>query len=447
VGPAFELARVPYHGLWTMPFRENTDPSFLWLGPPYREAFATLRAAVLQNAGLLLLSGEVGTGKTMLASALADSLRAEGVRVAKLIHPDLTANEFRHGVSDAFALPAGSNVRHLFLARFGEFLQGAYARGEKVLLVIDEAQGFGTVLLDEIADLIHAGREAGRGKVNVMNVLLVSQADVDAHEIAVRSHLGALEPEQVAEYVAFRLRVAGADRELFSPEAIRAIAAVSGGVPRVINRVCNCALEIAAERNESVVSVDVVNEVPSALGFSATEGHAAGVEARPRARVTIRRIAYAAATVVVIAVGVSVYQGGRAARVGADVPPNVRASGVTVPTLGASERRPAATRPPEIAPAAAAREDVAAPAVTSAPPVSVSPEPREERARVTKPPVAEVRAERPTPAPVRRPAPAPVARVMTAPDPVAEPPARGDDSHDPSAIINWILERRSAPEK
>jgi hypothetical protein len=86
--------------------------------------------------------------------------------------------------------------------------------------------------------------------------------------------------------------------------------------------------------------------------------------------------------------------------------------------------------------------------VTSVVPPSVAPEPREERARVPKPPVSEVRAERPTPAPARRPAPAPMVGVMTAPEPAAEPPARGsDDAHDPSAIINWILERRNAPEK
>ncbi len=447
MGVALEIAKVPYHGLWTMPFRENTDPSFLWLGPPYREAFATLRAAVLQNAGLLLLSGEVGTGKTILASALADSLRAEGVRVAKLIHPELTPNEFRNGVSDAFALPAGSPVRNLFLARFGEFLDGAYARGEKVLLVIDEAQGFGTVLLDEIDDLIRAGREAGRGKVNVMNILLVAQADVDADEIAVRSHLGALGPEHVAEYIAFRLRVAGADRELFSPEAIRAIATASAGVPRVINRICDCALEIAAGRNESVVSADVVKEVPSALGFNVIDGQPVGADERSRARGTIRRIAYAAAAVLVLAIGVTVYHEGRARRVRAAVPPNVRASGVSVPTLGASAPRPAVARPPEPAPAAAAREDDAVLAVKSAPPASVPSEPRADTVRVPKPPTSEARAERPTPA-RRPPAAVPMAGVMTAPEPVSPPPARGsEDAHDPSAIINWLLERRSAPEK
>ena len=303
-------SKAPYHGLWTMPFRENTDPSFLWLGPSHRDAFATLRAAVLQNAGVLLLTGEVGTGKTMLANALAESLRAEGVRVEKLLHPDLPAHEFRHGVAEAFALPIKSNVRTTFLEHFGEFLEGAYARGEKVLLVIDEAQGFGTVLLDEIDDLIRAGRAAGKDKVNVMNVLLVSQTDIDADAIAVRSYLGPLESKQVADYIAFRLRVAGGDRELFSADAIRAVAGASGGVPRVINRICDCALQIADEQNETVVSAEIVREVPDALGFFTVANESiAGVDERPRMRGTMKRIAYAAAAVLLIAAGAMAYRG------------------------------------------------------------------------------------------------------------------------------------------
>jgi general secretion pathway protein A len=283
-------SKALYHGLSTLPFRENTDPSFLWLGPPNRDAFTTLRTAVLEHAGVLLLTGDVGTGKTMLAGAIAESLRAEGVRVEKLLHSDLSAHEFRHGVAEAFGIPTRSNVRATFFEQFAEFLEAAHTRGEKMLLVIDEAQGFGTVLLDEIEEFMRVGRIAGEGTANVMSILLVSQTDIEADVIAVRSHLTPLEPKHVPDYIGFRLRVAGGDRELFSDDAIRAIAAMSGGVPRVISRVCDCALQIAADRNAAVVSAEIVREVPDALGFTTVANDAiVGVDERPRTRAAMKR--------------------------------------------------------------------------------------------------------------------------------------------------------------
>ena len=260
---------VAYHGLRTKPFRENTDPAFLWLGLPYRDALNKLRNGVLQNAGVLLLTGEIGVGKTMLARALGDRLSGDGVRVAKIGHAPAHPDEFRNGVARAFGSPAPQSAQDSFASGFAEFLRAAHALGDRALLIIDEAQSLDAALLDAVADLVRVGREASGGTVNVLNVLLVAQPGIEPvlkrrkrHDgedfVTVRAHLGRLDVAQVGDYVAFRLRAAGADREIFSYDAIGEVATMSGGVPRLINQICDRTLLATSAWNGCMVSAGVV---------------------------------------------------------------------------------------------------------------------------------------------------------------------------------------------
>jgi type II secretory pathway predicted ATPase ExeA len=312
---SMRTAEAAYYDLWTKPFRESIDPSVLWMGLTYREGFAALRMGILENAGLLLLTGEAGSGKTILATALADGLGAEGVCVAKLTLGGLPPDDFRHAVTRAFALPALPDTRETFLGNLSDFLRGAYARRAKVLLYIDEAQELGPEVLTEIEHLVQVGREAGRNKVNVLNVLLVGHSDLEAslrrreppglaEAIRVRARLEPLGVREVREYITFRLRVAGADRELFSKEATRAIGAASNGVPRLINRICDYALQTASERNERVVSARVVGDAIKVWGLVST-GDANGGWLRFYA--SGRRRIVIAAVIGVIGVGAAVY--------------------------------------------------------------------------------------------------------------------------------------------
>ena len=367
-------------------------------------------------------------------------------------------------MAQALELPGGPHTRESFLAHVGEFARGAYARREKVLLAIDEAQNLGAQLLEEIDHLVGAGREAGRGKVNVINVLLVGQMGIDAllrrqeprtreDRVAVRSQVGPLSAKHVADYIAFRLRVAGADRELFSAEAVRQIAAASRGVPRLINRICDRALLVASQRNERVVSANVVGDSMDDLGLAPENG------GRQDARGGKRRIAYAAAVALAIGLG-AVLHVGRADNVGHDQPPE----DLRPPTgaRGAADEpaatvEPAATTPSRgegaadqpkaemVSPAgrraasapSGPREDAARPSKTPAS------EPLLEPAKRTRPDVA-TRDAIPAKA-ATRPAIADRSREESrGPSSVGAPPppavGHAEQTDDPAAIINWLLQ-------
>jgi general secretion pathway protein A len=480
-------SEVPYHELWIKPFRENTDPSFLWLGPQYRDAFATLRAAILQNAGVLLLTGDVGTGKTMLARALGDSLRAEGVRVGRLAYAGLHPQEFWNAVSLALELPGVTDTRAGVPAHVAAFLHQAYARRAKVLLVIDEAQDLVPAVLDEIDQLARAGLEAGRGKVNVVNILLVGQPAIDGavgrragrdgqDRVAVR--LSPLPPEQVAEYIAFRLRVSGADRELFSADVIAAIATAAAGVPRLVNRICDCALQVASQRDESVVSLEIVAETLSDFGLTTSADVSARAGHRRAPRGAFRRIAYAAALTLVVGLGVAVYQGGGATHVREDHPsqpvetaapeaPGGSPSVVeTLPSPPTGSPLAADPQDGEVRPGVVREQEGAAKPRPETRPLALQPamnRPRPDTTRVPRTALPETRIDRVRPEPASLAAPAGRPERIEIPPATADrgapaaataathsrrPVAGGsDESDDPAAIINWLLQGQRGAER
>jgi general secretion pathway protein A len=228
------------------PFQLNSDPEFLWLGEPYKEAFATLHAAVLDNRGVLLLTGDVGSGKTILINALVERLLAERTIVARLPYPNLEPADFFSVVANACDVPRGFAGRAAFLMSFRRFVRDAEATGRRVLLVIDEAQSLTPSLFAEIERLADAGTYAGSPPKHLANILLAGQDHLCsvllrseharlAQAINVRCDLRPLTEAEVGEYIAHRVKVAGTERPLFTAGAVRKIWALSGGSPGLIN--------------------------------------------------------------------------------------------------------------------------------------------------------------------------------------------------------------------
>ncbi|MGA9476241.1 MAG: AAA family ATPase [Desulfobacterales bacterium] len=231
------------------PFQLNTDPRFLWLGQDHKEALATLRYGVLENKGLLLLTGDIGTGKTTLVSALVDLLGDHRVVIAKLPDPGLTRREFFYLVSRKFGIDRPVRDKETFTDAVGDFLDKICTRDKKALLVIDESQIMNDRVLEEVRLL--SNMECRHTKP--LNIFLVGQNEFNQtllkptnralkERIAVNYNLKPLAEPETAAYIAHRLQVAGAKKMIFTNDAVREVHSFSKGAPRQINILCDLAL-------------------------------------------------------------------------------------------------------------------------------------------------------------------------------------------------------------
>ena len=239
---------LSHYNLLKKPFQLTTDPDFLWLGEKHKEAFATLKYAILENKGVLALTGDVGTGKTTLINALIRSLEEDKV-AATIFDPNLEVLEFFNLVATGFNMGKAFESKGAFITYFRQFLQKAHKRKQKVLLIIDEAQGINSETLEEIRLLSNLEQD----HIRLLNIFFVGQNEfIDIlqeyknralrQRIAIRYHLDPLKLSETEAYIRHRLRVSGTEAPIFSSGAVDEIFAFSGGYPRLINIICDHAL-------------------------------------------------------------------------------------------------------------------------------------------------------------------------------------------------------------
>jgi type II secretory pathway predicted ATPase ExeA len=253
--------------LMDKPFRENTDPHFLWRGEKHAKALEMMHTGLVDNCGLLLLTGDVGTGKTTLISTLMSQLDDGEVAVAKIPNPGVEPKELFLLVSHAFGLRRRVQSRNEFIALLTHYLNGIFEEKQKALLIIDEAQIMSAGTLEEIRSL--ASMEFFGG--NRLNIFLAGQTELDQlllapenwairDQIALRYKLTYLSEPETAAYIKHRLRVAGAQKRIFTDEAIHEIFELANGSPRQINNICDIALLYAFEKSVRVIDRQLIAE-------------------------------------------------------------------------------------------------------------------------------------------------------------------------------------------
>jgi type II secretory pathway predicted ATPase ExeA/TolA-binding protein len=257
---------LSFYNLAEKPFQISTDPRFLWLGEKHQEALANLRYGLLERNGYVVLTGDVGTGKTTLINALCESVD-RGVLTAHINHPSLNAYEFLSLVAKQFDPSMTFTDKSDLLLFFNSFLNQAHADGRVVLLIIDEAHRLSTDLLEEIR-LLSNIEVAGQKLINIFFVgqnelkplLSSSQSRPLRQRITLFYDIHPLSEEETEDYVIHRLKVAGTQLRLFTRMAAREIYRYSKGYPRLINVLCDRALLTGFVRNRRLIDAGIITE-------------------------------------------------------------------------------------------------------------------------------------------------------------------------------------------
>jgi general secretion pathway protein A len=260
-----------FYNLRLKPFQISTDPRFLWLGDKHQEALAVLKYGIMDNKGFLLLTGDVGTGKTTLLNALVQNL-GEDVLVAMVADPGLAKMDFFNFIADSFGINQRFRSKGEFLIYLRNFLLGLHQRGKQVLLIIDECQNLNQKMLEEVR-LLSNIEMADTKLINIFfvgqsefnNIILRPQNRALRQRITINYNITALSEGETQAFIRFRMGVAGCEDDIFTPRAVSEIYRFSNGYPRLINIVCDQALLTGFVKEQQRIDEKIVAECAEEL--------------------------------------------------------------------------------------------------------------------------------------------------------------------------------------
>jgi type II secretory pathway predicted ATPase ExeA len=268
-----------FFGLRANPFNVNPDPRYLFLTRHTEEALACLTYGIQSRKGFVLLTGEVGTGKTTLINKLLEWLRAQQVPTAFIFNSRMNVPQFLDYMMADFGIPCDSRSKSQILLRLYNWLLERYRAGETAVLIVDEAQN----LADEVLEEIRMMTNLETFTEKLLQIVLVGQTELEAklkqtnlrqlrQRLTLRAKTHPLTAEETTAYIQQRLRIAGSSgQQIFDADALTAIHRYSTGIPRIVNLICEHCLVSAFVDQQKVVSSNIVDAV--ARDFDLGDNH------------------------------------------------------------------------------------------------------------------------------------------------------------------------------
>lgn len=257
-----------FYGLKEFPFALTPDPRYIYFTPSHTEVMANLHYGIESGRGLIVVTGEVGTGKTTMLRWVMQRLD-RSVLVAYIFNPRLSVSEFFQHLATLFNITNWETKSDL-LIELGNVLESRHTRGLRTVLIIDEAHGLSPAVLEEVRLLCNYESDTAKklqivltGQPELREVLNYSDLRQLKQRVALRCEITALpNVEETAQYINSRMKVAGAQRhDIFSPGAVDYIFRCSEGIPRNINNLCDNALLNGFAAGETVIGRAIVEEV------------------------------------------------------------------------------------------------------------------------------------------------------------------------------------------
>ena len=282
-----------FYGLRANPFNVNPDPRYLFLTRHTEEALACLTYGIQSRKGFVLLTGEVGTGKTTLINKLLEWLRLQQVATAFIFNSRLNTPQFLDYMMADFGIPCDSKAKSQILLRLYNWLLDRHRAGETAVLIVDEAQNLSDEVLEEIRMLTNLETFTEK----LLQIVLVGQPELEQklkqpqlrqlrQRLTLRAKTHALTLDETKAYVQQRLRIAGSNgQQIFEPEALVSIHRYASGIPRVINLLCEHCLVSAFVDQQKIIGPTIVDGVARDfdLGDNTTSGAVLGPAPSPTA--------------------------------------------------------------------------------------------------------------------------------------------------------------------
>ena len=280
-----------FYNLTRNPFDLSPDPTCFVATERHNEALAALYYGIVRHKGVVVVTGEVGTGKTLMLRCLLQLFKSSSeISYAYLFNCRLSALEFLHYVASDFGLKADEHQsKSTLLIELSKYVTSRGLQGLTTVLIVDEAHNLSTELLEEIRLL--SNLETNNDKL--LQIVLVGQPELDLkldsfelrplkQRIALRAHLSPLDEQDTDKYILERLMIAGGasrSEQLFSPEAVKAIHKYARGFPRLINTICENALITGYAQQMPTISADVIAGIAKDFHLT-TNGSKLGKEAQ-----------------------------------------------------------------------------------------------------------------------------------------------------------------------